>query len=261
VSSVTNNRVDLRWQPESNNLSYRVHVFNSYFDKYVNTYVARKVVTGLDANMTYYAAVQASCQDIDDPSEWSDTITFTTDFCPGATDLTYSDLQGNSVVLDWVEGGRATQWEIQYGTPGFDQGSGFSVIADSHPYTLNTLIGETEYEILVRAICDDNFYSEHWSNSIIITTPYSAIDGPDGGQSPIHLAPNPTSADVTLTLPATTGNIQVQVIDHTGRTHFALTLPAGTTRAQLPASRLSAGAYFVRVTADNLNAIKKLIVR
>lgn len=261
VSSVTNNRVDLRWQPESNNLSYRVHVFNSYFDKYVNTYVARKVVTGLDANMTYYAAVQASCQDIDDPSEWSDTITFTTDFCPDATDLTYSDLQGNSVVLDWVEGGRATQWEIQYGTPGFDQGSGFSVIADSHPYTLNTLIGETEYEILVRAICDDNFYSEHWSNSIIITTPYSAIDGPDGGQSPIHLAPNPTSADVTLTLPATTGNIQVQVIDHTGRTHFALTLPAGTTRAQLPASRLSAGAYFVRVTADNLNAIKKLIVR
>lgn len=260
VTSVTNNKVDLRWQPEENNIGYRLHVYNSYFDRYVNSYAAHKSVSGLDANMTYYATVQASCQDMDDPSEWSDTITFTTDFCPDATNLTYSDLQGNSVVLDWTEGGRAEQWEVQYGYAGFEEGTGFSVIVDSHPYTLTGLIGENMYDIYVRSICGDNYYSEHWSNCVTITTPYSGIASVSD-DARIHLAPNPTSADVTLTLPATTSAVLVEVMDLAGRVQFTTTLPAGTESTVLAASQLSQGAYFVKITADNINAIKKLIVR
>lgn len=260
VSSVTNNKVDLRWVPEENNIGYRLHVFNSYFDRYVSSYAAHKAVTGLDANMTYYASVQASCQDMDDPSEWSDTISFTTDYCPDATNLTYSDLQGNSVVLDWTEGGRADQWELQYGYAGFEEGTGFSVIVDSHPYTLTGLIGENMYDIYVRSICGDNFYSEHWSNCVTITTPYSSIASASD-DARIHLAPNPTSADVTLTLPATTSAVQVEVMDLAGRVQLTVALPAGTESTVLAASQLSQGAYFVKVTADNINAIKKLVVR
>lgn len=260
VTGVTNNKVDLAWTPEENNNGYRLHVFNSYFDKTVTTYVAHRSVSGLDAAVTYYAAVRAECEGFDELGEWSDTISFTTDFCPDATNLTYSDLQGNSVVLDWVEGGRANQWEIQYGYAGFDQGTGFSVITDTHPYTLRGLIGENEYDIYVRAICGENFYSEHWSNLIRITTPYSSIfSAIDDAR--VKLAPNPTSGDVTVTLPATSGPVLIEVLDASGRVQMSQTLPSGSETAQLGTAQLAQGAYFVRVTGDDINTVKKLIVR
>lgn len=259
VDNVTHNKVSLSWTPEQNNISYRVHVFNTAFEKYQTSYLSNKTVSGLEANTRYYAAVQASCQDIEDPSAWSDTITFVTDYCPDVTDLVYSDLQGNSVTLDWTEGGRATQWEIEYGYSGFDQGTGFRVVVDTHPYTLTGLIGESIYDIYVRAICGTNFYSEHWSNVVTITTPYSSISGVSDDPR-VVIAPNPTRTDVTLTLPATTSPVRVEVLDMSGRSLHTLTLPASTSSAQLPTSRFAQGTYFVRITSDDLNAVRKLVV-
>ena len=260
VTDVTNKKVTLYWGPEENNLSYRLHVFNTYFNKTINCYVAHGTISGLEANMTYYATVQANCQGFDEPSEWSDTISFVTDVCPDATNLTYSDLQGNSVLLDWTEGGRAERWEIQYGYTGFPQGSGFSVIADTHPYRLTGLIGETGYDIYVRAICADDFVSEHWSNGINITTPYSSISSA-ANDARVTLTPNPTSTDVKLTLPACGSPVKVEVIDLTGRVRISQQLVPGTETTELPASELAQGAYFVRVTGDDINCVKKLVVR
>ena len=260
VTTVTNKKATLYWSPEENNLSYRLHVFNTAFDKVVNCYVAHGTVTGLEANIVYYAAVQAVCQGFDDPSEWSDTIVFTSDVCPDVTNLTTSDLQGNSVVLDWTEGGRAERWEIQYGYIGFPQGSGFSVIADTHPYRLTGLIGETDYDIYVRAICEDDFVSEHWSNKVTITTPYSSIASVSD-DARIQITPNPTSADVKLTIPPCGSAVKVEVIDLTGRVRISQMLTPGTETTMLPTSQLTQGAYFVRVTGDDINMARKLIVR
>lgn len=260
VTTVTNKKATLYWSPEENNLSYRLHVFNTAFDKVVNCYVAHGTVTGLEANIVYYAAVQAVCQGFDDPSEWSDTIMFTSDVCPDVTNLTTSDLQGNSVVLDWTEGGRAERWEIQYGYIGFPQGSGFSVIADTHPYRLTGLIGETDYDIYVRAICEDDFVSEHWSNKVTITTPYSSIASVSD-DARIQITPNPTSADVKLTIPPCGSAVKVEVIDLTGRVRISQMLTPGTETTMLPTSQLTQGAYFVRVTGDDINMARKLIVR
>ena len=260
VTSVTNNKVSLAWQPEENNLTYTLHVFNSYFDSYANTIIARGSVSGLDAAMTYYATVQAHCQGFEEPSEWSDTIMFTTDICPDATNLTASNIQGNSVVLDWTDGGRAEKWEIQYGPTGFIQGSGLSVIAESHPYTLTDLVGETEYDIYVRGICGTNFYSEHWSNCVTITTPYSGISM-SNDDTRVRLHPNPTSSDVELILPANVGAFKVEVIDVAGRVQLSGSYPSGSENIILPTSGLEQGAYFVRVVGDRINTVKKLIIK
>lgn len=260
TTSLTNNKVTLYWSPEENNLSYRLHVFNTYFDETVNCYLAHGSVSGLEGGITYYAAVQANCQGFEDPSQWSDTISFTTDVCPDATDLTASELQGNSVLLDWTEGGRADRWEIQYGYSGFSQGNGFSVITDTHPYRLTTLIGETSYDIYVRAICDENFFSEHWSNRVTITTPYSSITSATD-DARITLTPNPASTDVKLTLPVCGSQVKVEIIDISGRTRHSQMLAPGTETTMLPASELTPGAYFVRVVGDDLNSVKKLVVR
>ena len=260
VKSVTNTKVTLKWTPEENNNSYQLHVFNSYYDTIRTAAIASGSVSGLEAATTYYAAVRARCTGFDEPGEWSDTISFTTDVCPDATNLVASDIQGNSVVLDWTEGGRAETWEIQWGYRGFSQGDGSSIIVDHHPYTLTGLIGETPYDIYVRAICGDNFLSEHWSNCASITTLYSNISSVTD-DARVRLYPNPTSSDVELTMPATKGAVMVEVIDVAGRLQLRNTLPAGTERATLATADLQQGAYFVRITGDDFNVVKRLIVR
>ncbi|MBR3412348.1 MAG: fibronectin type III domain-containing protein [Bacteroidales bacterium] len=260
VQSVTNNRVKLVWSPEENNIGYRVHLFNTYFDQTISAYLASATFSNLTSNTRYYVSVQANCQDIDDPSQWSDTISFVTDYCPNVTDLTYSNLQGNSVVLDWVEGGRADQWEIQWGQTGFVDGTGVYVITDHHPYTLTGLTGETMYDIYVRGICGEGYYSEQWSNRITLTTPYSSINSMTDDVR-VKLFPNPTSSDVTISLPITNSAVSIEIIDMAGRVKLTQTLPQGTEKALLATSQLTQGAYYVRITGGDINTVKKLVVR
>ena len=260
IVSVTNTKVKLRWSTDENNIGYKLHVFNSVFDREISTYGASGTCNGLEAGVTYYAAVQTTCSGIDEPSEWSDTISFVTDVCPDVSNVTVSDVQGNTAVVDWTEGGRAEQWEIQYGTWGFGQGYGISVIADSHPFTLTGLVGSSTYDIYVRAICGTNFVSEHWAAGPTFTTLYSAI-GSVVDDTRVRLYPNPTSADVELMIPAATDAVMVEVVDVTGRVCQRHTLQANTERFVIPASQLAQGTYFVRITGGDLNAVKKLIVR
>ena len=260
VVTVTNNSVKLKWTPEENNIGYRLHVFNSYYDEYRTRSIAGYTLTGLDANTRYYAAVQAECQGFDDPSEWSDTISFVTDVCPDATNLVASDVQGNSVMLDWTDGGRAIEWEIEWGLEGFDAGTGTTVTADHHPYLLTGLTGETTYDIIVRAVCGTGFVSEHWSNRATITTGYSGINSVSD-DARVRLFPNPTSADVELRLPASTGEVKVEVIDVAGRVQISDILPSNTEKTTLATSQLTQGAYYVRVVGGDINTVKKLIVK
>lgn len=260
LTEVTNKKAKFSWSPEENNIGYRLHVFNSYYDKVVTTYIASGSVNNLEANTRYYATVQATCQSIDDPSEWSDTISFVTDVCPDVRDVTASDVQGNSAVIDWVEGGRADEWEIQWGLEGFSAGTGSSMMVDHHPCTITGLTGETSYDIYVRAKCGEGFLSEHWSSVVTITTLYSGINSVTD-DARVRLFPNPTSSDVQITLPASFQAVRVEIIDAAGRTQLVETLPAGTETARLSTSQLSQGAYYVRIVGGDINAIKKLIVR
>ncbi|MBO4599743.1 MAG: fibronectin type III domain-containing protein [Bacteroidales bacterium] len=258
--SVTNSKAKLAWTPEENNIGYRLRIYNTYYDQTYTTYLASKTVTGLESNTRYYATVQATCQDLDDPSEWCDPISFVTDVCPDAYNLTASNVQGNSVDLDWSADDRHVGWVIEYGYEGFDAGSGVAVEADHHPFQLTGLTGETTYDIFVRGVCGSNFMSENWSNRVTITTLYSGIHSITDDVR-VHLFPNPTSSDVELTLPAVGSAVKVEVIDVAGRTQLSCTLPVGTEKATLATSQLPQGAYYVRVTGGDINTIKKLVVR
>jgi hypothetical protein len=260
VTSVTNKKVKLAWDPEENNTGYNLHVFNTYFDRVQTVYLASSNVTGLDPNTRYYASVRAECQGFDEPSEWSDTISFVTDYCPDVTNVTYSNVQGNSVDLDWNDSGRGVEWEIEWGFEGFSLGTGVRVTADHHPFTVTRLTGETTYDFYVRAVCGTDFVSENWSNPVTVTTAYSGI-GSATDDARVRLYPNPTSSDVELTLPAISGEVHVEVIDVAGRVQLSYVLPAGTTKTTLITSQLSQGAYYVRIVGDDINAVKKLIVR
>lgn len=259
VTEVTHKSVSLAWTPEETNIGYYIHIFNSAFSREINSYTARKTITGLQGGVTYYAAIRSNCEGYDEPSYWSDTISFTTDVCPDVSNVAVSDVQGNSAVIDWTEGGRADSWEIEWGPMGFSQGHGDgTVTVSSHPYTITGLVGDTPYDVYVRALCEADFPSEHWA-SASFTTLYSGISAADDGR--VQLFPNPTSSDVVLTLPSTANATRVEVIDIAGRVVLTYSLPAGVERHTIEASKLTEGAYYVRVASEDYTSVKKLVVR
>ena len=260
VTNVTNHTAQLSWTPDDNHISYRLHVWGGGLDTLLTRYMAGTIVDGLNPATLYHAAVEVQCEYLFQPSGWSDTVSFTTLSCPEITDLTALEVHGNSVLLDWQSEEVVREWLIEWGLQGFDQGTGITVTADSHPFLLTGLTGETSYDIYVRSVCDDDYVSEGWSDRLTITTAYSGVSAVADADN-IQLYPNPTHGDVTLLLPEHPCAVRVQVVDMAGRTRLTQPLPPRTARATLPTGTLPQGAYYLRLTADPLNTVKKIIIR
>ena len=259
VVGVTNTQVSFEWIPEDNNVSYQLHLWGSGIDTIVTAYLANCTIDGLFPAARYYASVQVQCEYLDEPSPWGDTITFNTILCPDVTGVTALEVGGNTVLLDWDDSPDVLSWEVEWGLVGFDHGSGGMAATDRHPYLITGLTGETTYEISVRSVCGDDYYSEGWSPRITITTGYSDI-GSMADDSRVQLQPNPTSGDVSLSLPDTEDAVHVEVVDMAGRTRQTYTLVPHTSNALLNTSKLPQGAYYVRLTGSRISAVKKLIV-
>ena len=261
ATDIANHSVHLSWTPEDNNIGYCLHVWGGGLDTIVTTYLATG--TTIDCLYTatrYYASVQVQCEYFDEPSIWSDTISFVTDVCPDATDLTDIEVHGNSVLLDWQCEEGVDGWFVEWGLEGFDQGTGTTVNADHHPFLLTGLTGETTYDIYVRSICGEDFYSENWSNRLTITTAYSDIHSATD-DARIRLCPNPAHGDVELRLPATAGRVKIEVVDMAGRKMALQVLDIFESRVRLSTSTLPSGTYYLRIGADDLNAVKKLVLK
>lgn len=253
----------LRWTPDGNNIGYHVHVFNSWFDTTLVCYIANDTIGDLLPGITYYAAVKASCDECDEMSTWSDTISFVMPTCPNATDLAYSDLQGNSVVLDWAADTGSTLWEIQYGLQGFAQGTGTTIYADHHPFSLDRLTGETTYDAYVRTICGTDFYSEHWSNAVTFTTLWSDIDDVAADHCTFRITPNP--ADNRIHLISSEESIyaagtDISIRNALGKEVQRCRAPQSESQS-IDISTLSAGIYFVTITTPSGSSSTKLIVQ
>ena len=73
--------------------------------------------------------------------------------CPAPTDLTFDGSTNTSVDLSWIAGGSETEWNIEYGAPGFTPGSGTVVNAMSNPFTVSGLTQNTTYEFYITGVC------------------------------------------------------------------------------------------------------------
>ncbi|WP_052599652.1 fibronectin type III domain-containing protein [Aureispira sp. CCB-QB1] len=72
---------------------------------------------------------------------------------PFSSSLTANNITGTTADLGWTENGSATSWQIEYGTQGFTQGTGTTVLAGTNPYNLTGLNPTTDYSFYVRSIC------------------------------------------------------------------------------------------------------------
>lgn len=96
--------------------------------------------------------------------------------CPKPSNVMVTGNTGNSVTLSWTSGG-ASNWIIEYGTPGFTKGTGTFIAANSNPFTVTGLTGSTSYEFYVRDSCGAADVSD-WAVSVVGNTSCVPIVAP-----------------------------------------------------------------------------------
>lgn len=90
--------------------------------------------------------------------------------CYPPTALTADEITNVSAMLNWQTGGSETEWDLTYGTPGFNpenEGTTVNGITQK-PYTLTGLEHNTDYSFHVRAVCGDTH--SDWSDPAPFTT-------------------------------------------------------------------------------------------
>ncbi|WP_179320040.1 T9SS-dependent choice-of-anchor J family protein [Winogradskyella helgolandensis] len=86
--------------------------------------------------------------------------------CLTPTNLEATQTGDGDITLVWQDNNtqQAPQhWEIEYGSIGFETGSGTLVEADSNPFIISNLPSFSDYEYRVRAYCSEAFGYSDWS--------------------------------------------------------------------------------------------------
>ena len=227
----------------------------------VPTTTNSQVITGLLDGITYDFHVKAVCGTDWYSENWVSTSATTQSggiTCNAPMGIT-ADVNVNTAIISWTPSEGSNSFELEYGTHGFSHGNGMVVNTDGTTYTLNSLEYSTQYDVYVRAICDQDVYSD-WSSVKTFTTGTVGIEETDGVSCTIF--PNPTSSATTISLSGVNGSVRIVVVDMNGRTVASETLECSDDCVKtMDVEKLAQGAYFVRITGDNVNMVRKLVVK
>ena len=255
ASNVTLNSATLGWtNGEEGQSAWQIHITGEGYDQTHDVTTNPFTVTGLAYGVTYTFTVRAVCTQTN-ISAWSAPATFTTVACESVTGVTVGSLTANSAVISWTAPTGATRFVVNYGLQGFDQGTGSFDTVTNTTCTLTGLSANTPYDVYVRTLCEGGTASA-WSSVVNFTTSRSTgID--DVNAANVSLYPNPASS--TVTLKGIEGKATVTVVDMNGRKAGEWTVNEG--ELTIDVTDMAQGAYFVRIVGEQVNAIRKLIVR
>ena len=256
VSGITYSSATVDWTPgEADHSRWAVRVTGEGGYDHTDTVTAHPyTVNGLTDGTQYYVQVMTLCAHGE--SDFTTAVPFTTTGCPTVTGLAAGTVTATTAVLNWnAVAGSTGRYEVNYGMAGFPQGSGqITTVNGSTTVTLEGLESETMYDAYVRVYCAEGVAS-NWSTKVTFETSRVGINDVDGNA--ISLFPNPASTTVTLT--GIEGAATVTVVDMNGRETGKWNVENG--KLTIDVSDLAQGAYFVRITGEQVNAIRKLIVR
>ncbi len=261
ATAVTNTTATFDWNANGIEDMWDIHVWYGSFDSIYRTAIRPATVGGFTAGLTYNVAIRALCGSNLTEGDWSDTVQFATTVCPDVTGLAIGDVTTNSVALEWDNDPMAQGWTIEYGNTGFTQGQGTTVTSNTNSYVVTGLDDGTAYDFYVKAVCGDDWTSENWVSASATTVEDTlGIEDVDGIGCRIH--PNPATSSATISVKGVNGKVRIAVVDMNGRTVAAETLECSADcEKTMEVDKLAQGTYFVRITADNTNMVRKLIVR
>lgn len=119
----------------------------------------------LNPETKYYIYIQANCGEEDGKSQWSNRVIFSTlATCLAPSSLTKEATTSSSVTLSWTKGADDQDaWQFRYKKKSENEYSYKLIENLTEPnYTLDGLEPSTEYNVNVRAWCDENDQSK-WS--------------------------------------------------------------------------------------------------
>ena len=254
TSDITFSGATIGWTLGEEEAEWDLHVTGTNYDETVTVQTNPYTLTGLNAAQEYTVTVRARCNETNF-SEWSAPATFSTQTCQPVNGVSVSNLTANSATVSWTAPAGVNNFEVEYGTSGFARGNGTTVTVSGTSYTITGLTADMAYDVYVRSVCAEGVTSA-WSDAVEFTTlETQGID--DVANAAISLYPNPASTTVTIS--GISGEATVTVVDMNGR--VVITTQALSSSVTLSLSDLAQGAYFVRITGEQVNAIRKLIVR
>jgi len=103
--------------------------------------------------------------------------------CPKPTQIISENISSNSTLIEWVESGQATSWQIQWGNQSFTLGTGQIADANTTSYFIDNLMAEAAYDVYVRAICGPADTSK-WSGPYTFNTELMCTPNAIYGQTP-----------------------------------------------------------------------------
>ena len=157
----------------------------------------------------------------------------------------------------------------------FDSEMGYVLINGTEASSYNGLLGD---EVSLEAIANEGYHFVEWSDGetaaertivleqsrTTLTATFaigSGIATVEGNASCL-IYPNPASSSTTISVSGVNGKVRIAVVDINGRVAASETMEcAGDCVKTMNVDNLSQGAYFVRITGEKVNMVKKLIVR
>ncbi len=116
-------------------------------------------LTGLDQFTDYMVKVKANCGENDHSTNIEGAFT-TSGNCPNITNLEYSNVS-NTTTLTWNAGGSETEWKVQFKPVSAGDNEWVTINVNTVPMTtFGGLIGNTDYEARVKALCGTD--SSQW---------------------------------------------------------------------------------------------------
>lgn len=257
VGEVGSLNVVLTWNG-GNATEWEIYYTTGSEENSVTTTSTTATLTNLQRNTTYTAKVRAVCGLAF--SDWSSSVNFTTLGCQTPTGLSVTAVTETEATLRWTSDD-ASEWEVAWGTYGFELPYGTTVSTSNNTYHLTGLTAGTTYTFMVRSVCTSDDVSE-WSNRYnFATTPVIGID--NVANNNIRIYPNPANDATTITINGINGDVVITILDINGRTVRSESLSCnGDCTMSIEVANLASGTYFVRVSDnDSVNLLKKLIVK
>ena len=260
ATEITDNSAVINWEAMENQLSWEIRYTTQGQDTTVIATTNPVVITNLYYGQTYQVWVRAFCG-ADTYSDWSEVATFNTLSCSPISNLVVAEVNSNNATIVWAAEEGQTQWEVSYGIEGFTEGNGNEIIVSEIPtYQITELESGINYDVYVRAICGEGFYSA-WSSKVTFTTTVG-INTAQPNNLNVMLYPNPATKEATISVEGVSGKVEIIVTDINGRTLLQEeTSCEGLLNKTINVQQWTKGTYFVRVVNNDAVAVQKLIVK
>lgn len=250
-SDLRQNGARLDWTLVKNAVSYQIKI-RRVGDSQVNTYTTPLNMysfSGLIPGSTYNVDVSSICADgfLSVPV----TAVFTTvaeQGCNPPSEFKVSNIGMNSALLNWVGVSNASSYEITYRRHGDFQSTTFQVGGNTNSFLLNGLFRNTNYDVNIRTICQNNAVSI-FTGMLFTTTDYVQCMTPTR-----FTAADITEQSVRLSWDPINGSNSFEVsIRKVGDAQFVGTIVTGTSKSYV--NLLPNTEYEARIRTNCLNTV------